>query len=773
MVKLTPRLAVLFIVLLGVPLLLGGVQAGGNALDEPIIYDWLNNSTDEEESHVSNYNINGPVESYFSSGLEGSHSVEDEMNETENMSTVYRVYDDTYREIPTTPVYDKWNSHNVYDYEKRPYVPGFKISETKTIDGMHDYSFDSGSLLRKGWTGIYSIQPSTYVHYKRNENDSGDVTRQVVGDSATVYAVVDAKEGEIPNTDISGEGVGATRHQYSFGEMSKSSDVFIKGTEACQTICHMSPAPVSQSVAEGTIDIDEYANPGEQFQIIVRSTITLSMSVDEDNQIETQKEVECEDEEDDSDSEDSENSSDSDSQETCYETVLEWEHSDTFTEESVMTMKDSQNVTYPEGVNSPTAQEDITYKRGFYPNGTTAVYINTRDLEGTMTERGVWRKIQIGERSVYSNWRVWSARNVSWDSLYVRDPNVDFDCSNAGTAYEECKEAKEESNDGLESHIRPLAFHAAPIESNITVSSNDIKIVDNPFTLGVSKENPSPLLQKHHTCHNATPSLSGDEWDNAHCGWWLTGENNELDTIDYKPYLEVSDKGNWNVIHQTEFKVPDSVSQTKQIEMYGMIPNNPVQLQPDREVKINETELYAEIVDDNIGEEEKRTWVEVQITLVDPSDDTRITTSGSQYGSITVDNSDITGSGEDEEYVSKRYNTTESGQVTVKVYNPKRNGIYIEYKPVDWKRVPEGQQAYAGDTLERDVAVPALSMTQFLKYLLGFGALMYLVLNVMVRFMNILQMHTSVSREFEKMFPNNMKRLLLFIIILYFVLSLI
>lgn len=752
MKRLLPTIALIVFLLLGVTTM--GVSVvegdGGTPFDSPLVYDWLNNSTDDGGSHVGNYSVESP-QRYFSGGLSGPQNIEDELNESaENNRTaeaIYRVYDETFQEYPTRDVYNRWNSNNPYDYGKRHWIPEFKKNDVKNTSG--DDFLDLGNneyLLQNGWTGVYSIQPSAYAHYKPpSSNDDSEqygVSRQLVGDSVTVYAIVNANRDVIPDDKTVGSGEGATRHQYSFDGLSHSATLYIEDSSGCSGRCQVAQAPVSQNVAAfSNVDIEEYVSPGESFDLVVQGTSTIEIEDDVDNRVEVRERVSC-----------GENETS-----PCYDYDLEWHDDETNTISESVTTTDRQTVTYPSGLNQDedTVNDQITYERGVYPNGTTELYINTEDMDGMMTQDPVWRQIEVGDHYLQSQWRTWSSQNTSWKFMY---PDAD--------------------GDRHQSHIRPLAFHTAPTEYGIDTSPQvtwrQQRQTINPFAFAFSfgYSEPyydSPELLRHESCKSEYPEHNNNPED-VYCGWWLTGVGNDIDEQEDRPYLNIDVNGRWKTYRQMYITAPNTEGSSDTITMYGLTPQESVEIESDRTVEIQETEIYLEKIDDNLGNTDAdNTWVEVRLTLVNEETNERISTQGEQDNYIEMENAEVV---EEGVYEPKIVNTNESGQVQLRLYDVKDEGINGKFESEHWSQVDEGEEAYSPTTLEDGMAIPAFPMANFLKILIGFGGALYIIVAVTVYFMNILQMETTIQKEWGKIVPNEFYKIIMWTIVLYFILSL-
>lgn len=756
MKRLLPTIAIIVFLLLGVTTMgVSVVEGGDTPFDSPLVYDWLNNDTDDDGSHVSNYSVESP-QRYFSGGLSGPRNIEDELNESaENNRTaeaIYRVYDETFQKYPTEDVYNRWNSNNPYDYGQREWIAEFKKDDAKNASGGDFLELnDDEYLLRDAWTGIYSIQPSSYAHYKPpTSNDDSDyygVSRQLVGDTVTVYAIVNANRDVIPDDKTVGSGEGATRHQYSFDGLSQSAILYIEDSSECSGRCQIAQAPVSQNVALfSNVNIEEYVSPGDSFNLVVQSTSTIDIEDNVDNRVEVRERVTC-----------GENETS-----PCYDYDLEWHDDETNTVSESITTTDRQTVTYPSGLNQDeeTVNEKVTYERAIYPNGTTELYINTEEMDGMMTEDPIWRRIEVGNHYLQSQWRVWSSQNTSWKFMY---PNSNSD----------------ESDDRHRSHVLPLAFHTAPTEYGIE-TSNQVTWRQTPQTIdplllifGAGYSEPyydSPKLLRDETCKSKYPEHNNNPED-VYCGWWLSGVGNDVEPQEETPYLSIETDGSWKTYRQLYITAPNTEQASETITMYGLTPQESVEIEADRTINIQETKLYLEKIDDNLGKTgSNNTWVEVRVTLVNEETGERISTQGENDNYIEMENANVESDGV---YSPKIVNTNESGQVQLKVYDVKDEGIKGKFKSEHWSEVEEDEEAYSPTKLDSGMAVPAFPMANFMKILIGFGGALYIIVAITVYFMNILQMETTIQKEWGKIVPNEFYKIILWSLILYFILSII
>lgn len=746
--RLFPHLILIIFLLVGVTTAFPIVA--GSPFEDPLINDWLHNDTDEESSHVSNYSIDS-IDEYFVGDQGGPNKVEEELSEDDleedtTIKELYKLHDPTFREYQTEPVYNKWNENNVYDYQKRPLIPEFAHGDTKSEQGDSVLGLGNNEyLLSEGWVGIYSIEPSAYVHYGPPEDDeSFGQSKQVVGDTMTVASIVHAKHPDVPDTRTEGSGVGAHKYSYSVEEVTYSADVYIENSSVCPSRCYVGSAPVSQDVAEFTgIDVDEYAEPGDNFTVIVEGSASVTLEEDVEEQYEERVEVPCEDPE--------------NQTAPCYDYELEWEDDGNNTITEDVSMSDRQNVTYPKGVNGENVNQKVTYERGVYPNGTTEIHLNTSELDGTFTETGIWRMIKIGDERMYSNWRTWSSRNMTWDIMYESD----------------------DSNEEHMSHTRPLAFHTAPTEYGMS-STDGIEFRRTEYSgygryfalISGTQDTTyyeSPTLRRDKTCMRKLPEHK-DNPEEVNCGWWITGTGTITDDIEEPPYLEINETGSYQVYDEVYIDAPNSASDTQTLDMYGFVPGESTEIEPDRNVEIQPTRLYAVVKEKKIrNESAEYSYVEVVITLINEKTNERINTE-ERGETIIVQNASIA---DDGDYTPAYVDTNESGQVTVRVYNPSKNDIKVSYSAKDWTQVEEDETAYVDTELNKSVSTPAFQVSGLIKTIIGIMTVFYVITALGVRFLGIIQypVATSTREELEKMFPGEWWKIILWGVIVYMVLS--
>jgi len=785
MKRIIPTLLLIIFLLVGVSTFgVSLVAAGDTPYTPPTVYDWLNNNTSHSGSHVQNYSVDTP-QRYFSGGLLGTQSVQDALNNTSDNEeetierTLYEVYDADFETYPTTDVYDRWNEHNSYEYIRQPLLPEFKKNKAKSTTPVGAHLNPGQKSIRDAWTGIYSVQPSVHAYYESpDENDDSeyyDVNRHLSGDTLTVYAIANSNVGTVPLTEISGVPIGdysdsiniggTIRSEYSFDRFERESTLYITSTDACSNKCQVATDSHFNHVAKfEDVDITDYVDKGEQYEIRVETDQIIHYNVDEDERKSERVERECGERE----------------TAPCYERNWYWDDHDTTGSSHLLTTNDTQNLTRPKGFNQNenTVNNNVRYERGVYPNGSTELYINTTDMDGLETADPVWRRIEFGDDYVLSPWRIWSSQNTSWKWGY---PNSDSD----EPVYDEsscvrCRNTQT-GNDRELLSARPLGFHTAPLEQGLKTSPglsyrqeeqrvNPIGGSDITYTRVGGERYESPQLLRSKTCRIEYPEHT-DEEEASFCGWSFVGAGNSIQSIGLPPYMSVDSYGDWRAYSGLFIMSPASQSETDTIEMHGLMMGDSVDVESDRTVDIVETELNARKIDSNIDEadDEDQAWVEIELTLYNDETDSPINTHGEGANYIQVENAEVTGDGQ---YSSSQVQTNDSGKVTVRVYDVKDEGINAAFYSEHWTNIDEDETAYAQSNLQDDVSVAALSMNRYLQYLIAIIGMIYIFTSIAVYFMNIINVETTVSKQWEHLFPDGIYKIILWSIILFFVLSL-
>lgn len=750
-------LATLGICLLLVTVLsVGAPVVSGDAFSDPLIYDWLNNNTNDEESHVSDYGIRTP-EQYFSGGLSGPQEIENTLNESIEDDTtgeaLYRVYDENYIEYPVDPVYTTWNRRNVNEYDRRQLIPEFKHKEVKNESGDSIYGLDAGQgefMIQKGWTGMYSVQPSSYAHFFPPEEDEVlGTSKHVIGDEVTVFAVVGGERAMTPDNrrDGSLSSVGTKRYRYSFDSLTRRAVLVIDSESGrCTGGCVAAETSVSGNVAEfENVQIAEFVEPGTEFELITRGIVQVAFSEDVDRRVERTREVSCPEPDDPNETVNP----------PCYEDYMTWTDYDENTVTEQVQTSDRQSFLYPAGLNDDNIDDDIVYERANYPNGTVEVHIDMSSADGTLTDTPVWRRIEVGDEYVASPWRVWSSRNMSWDYMYE----------------------SQGSEQELESHTRPLVFHTAPLRYGLSASDGlEFRKTRytyssfNPYLYGfgssTSRSYDSPHLLRHKSCQAFWPEQ--DE-ETMFCGWWLTGSGNYVEDSQSAPYFSVEYQGQWQLDSELYMTVDGQPLEEQELRIYGLAPGDGKQIETDRYVDVRESELYAEVVDDNFDAGEDRAWVEVRFTLVDAEDNSRISTAERSGESITVENAVFDADGEHDE---DDFQTNESGQVTVRVYDVKDEDITARYNAESWYDVSDGQRVYTQSSVDKTVVIPAFSMYDMIRYLVLIGWVLYITVYAGVKFFRVMgYREMSIEEEFRSIFPTDVWKVVLWSLVIFFILT--
>lgn len=739
-------IAIAVIVIAGVPV------ASGDAFSSPLIYDWIQNETDDEDSHVSNYSIDSP-EQYFSGGLSDSRTIGEELNdsvESDNVeSSLYRIYDESFQEYPIDPVYTQWNANNYRSYGERPYVPEFKRANIKEQDASGQYK-----LVQDAWTGIYSVEPASVVHYgppDENEHIGDSVT--VVGDTLTVRSIIGGSVGSLPEGSIDGSlrSEGTLRYDYSVESVDRSAALKITAEEGglCSDVCTVSNTDAIASDVSGyyaefsDIKIDDWVKEGANFTVEVESQISVNVLEDVDIRVANQVIVECPEPSDPNDS----------IEPPCYETEYSWDDYTTNIISEEKDVSDTQQFRNPLGFSQSDINDDIEYNRAVYPNGSSEIEIDTSAVESGIVDDAIWRKITVGDEELVSPWRSWSSRNMSWDYMY----KTAF--TNAVTA-----------PNRYESHLRPLQFHTAPIRQGIT-TTNGLQYTQGEFggiqsqfaTLQdfgfdaflenqtIIQSYDSPELLRHQSCQSEWPEQSNQS---LYCGWSFIGAGNDVKSINYEPYYQVTSVGEWSVDSNVSIQTENTDVISENITIHGLAPNSSTEVSPDRFVNVRETTLYSELVSDNFNNASaNQNWVEIRFTLTDTETDERIELTDDD-GFLVIENTEYS---QDGEFNSGVFRTNESGQVTVKIYGVKGTGVQAEYLPEKWYDVEEGTPVYAQSEVSENIFVPSFSIFVVSQYVIAFGTIIYLILYAWVRVNRALGIESSIDEELSMLFPKKFR----------------